>query len=187
VIVQRLNKEARLHDYKRQKVNRLRGSARAWVELVLQSDTVDLFHNAAAGYRAQFYIATEQGEAANRYAIDSLLITLKSLCDARPKSDCCWAFVEASLRHPDAKIWIHEGAWLSSNKPEDRNLTVDRWEQNAHKITLKHRFEPSWAKLTPNREMHLELKGGCLDESLRPLDFSLKPSRSQELHDHGYT
>jgi hypothetical protein len=41
--------------------------------------------------------------------------------------------------------------------------------------------------LTPENETRLEIKGGCVGESFVPIDIYLKPSRSQELHDHGYT
>lgn len=186
-IVQQITEQTELHDYECEEVKKFPGSKRVWFKLILEPPVVDLFHNGAGGYRAQFYLDILQGEKANRCVIDSLLATLKCLCAARPKEDCSWEFIEASLCHHDAKIWIHEGAWLSDNRPADRNLVIDRWEQNAHKITLQHRFEPSWARLTPDSETRLELKGGCVDETINSIDVQLKPSRSLELHDHGYT
>jgi hypothetical protein len=163
------------------------GAQRILIKLALPSPTVDRFHNGASGYRAQFYFGAQQGEAANRRFIDSLLDRVENYCWTQPALGCSWESIEASLRHHDAKIWIHEGAWLSDNKPGDWNLLVDRWEKNADKITLAHRFEPSWARLTPDNEINLELKGGCLDRTLQPIDVLLKPSRSSQLHHHGYT
>ena len=186
-IVEQITKQAELHDYGCEKIHNFPGSKRVWINLILPRQTVDLFHSGAGGYRAQFYLGIRQGEAANRYLIDSLCAAFKCLCAARPKQGCPWEFIEASLCHRDAKIWIHEGAWLSDNIPTDQNLVVDRWEQNADRNTLQHRFEPFWAKLTPDRETQLQLKGGCVDETFQPIDVQLKPSRSQELHDHGYT
>ncbi len=186
-IVQQITKKARLHDYGCEEIKDFSGLKRVWIDLSLPPQTVDLFHSGASGYRAQFYLGVQQGEAANRYLIESLLPRLKCLCVARPKQGWHWEFIEASLCHRDAKIWIHEGAWLTDIRPTDRNLTVNYWEQNADKITLQHRFEPIWAKLTPESETQLEFKGGCVDMTFKAIDAQLKPSRSQELHDHGYT
>lgn len=187
-IVQHIIEQAELHDYECEPIDKCPGAKRVWVQLKLSCQTVDLFHNGAGGYRAGFYLGVQQGEAANRYLIDSFLAALKSLCSARPKRNCPWELIEASLRHHDAKIWIREGAWLTDNRATDRNLMVDRWEQNAkEKVMMKYRFEASWARLTPDSETRLELKGGCVDETCSPVDVQLKPSRSQELHDHGFT
>ena len=186
-IVQQITKQALLCDYDCKEISKFPGTKRIWMKLTLPSQTVDLFHSGGAGYRAQFYLGIQQGENANRFLIDSLLPAAERLCADRPKLSCCWEYIEASLCHRDAKCWIHEGAWLSNNKPADRNLVVDRWERNADKVTLKHRFEPSWAKLTPESEIHLEVKGGCVDQFFQPVDVLLKPFRSRELHDHGYT
>lgn len=186
-IVQQISEKAELHDYGCKEIRRFPGLKRVWFKLILEPPIVDLFHNGAGGYRAQFYLDIRQGVKANRCVIESLLAPLESLCAARPKEGCSWRFIQASLCHHDAKVWIHEGAWLTDNRSADQNLVIDRWEQNARKITLQHRFEPSWARLTPKSESQLELKGGCVDETFVPVDVQLKPSRSLELHDHGYT
>ncbi len=186
-IVQQITEQAELRDYGCEEIKKFPGSKRVWFKLILESSIVDLFHNGAGGYRAQFYLDILQGEKANRCVIDSLVTPLKCLSAARPKEDCSWGFIEASLCHHDAKVWIHEGAWLTDNRPADQNLVIGRWEQNAHKITLQYRFEPTWARLTPENETQLELKGGCVDETFVSIDVQVKPSRSLELHDHGYT
>ena len=186
-IVQQIADEAVLTEYRWCEIEKLRNAKRIWIRLALPPQTVDLFHNGAGGYRAQFYLSVEQGEAANACVINSLLRRARILCAAQPNLSCRWESLEASLCHRDAKIWIHEGAWLSDNKPCVRNLIVDRWERNSYKITLAYRFEPCWAKLTPDSEIHLELKGGCVDQAFRSIDVSLKPSRSRELYEHGYT
>jgi hypothetical protein len=186
-IVQQITSEALLSECKWKKIRKIHDARRIFIKLTLAPQTVDLFHNGASGYRAQFYFGIQQGEAANRRLIDSWLDKIKGVGDIQDKLGCPWEFIEASLRHHDVKVWIHEGGWLSDNKPMNQNLTVDRWERNAHKITLAHRFEPSWARLTPDSEAHLELKGGCLDQAFHPIDVLLKPTRSSELHEHGYT
>ena len=186
-IVQQITEQAVLNDYGCEEIEKFPGSKRVRFKLILEPSIVDLFHNGAGGYRAQFYLDILRGQRANRCIIDSLLPLLKCLSAARPKEDCGWGFIEASLCHHDAKVWIHEGPWLTDNRSADQNLVIDRWEQNARKITLQHRFEPSWVRLTPKSETQLELKGGCVDETFVPVDVQLKPSRNLELHDHGYT
>jgi hypothetical protein len=186
-IIQQIVSKAVLHGCRWKQMCKFPDASRVEISLLLPSQTVDLFHNGASGYRAQFYLGVQQGEAANRCFIDSLLPATERIYAARSELGSHWEFVRASLSHRDAKIWIREGAWLSDNRPSDRNLLVHRWRQNAGKITLAYRFEPSWAELTPASETCLELKGGCLDQFSQPLDVSLKLSRSRELHEHGYT
>ena len=155
--------------------------------MTLPSQTVDQFHNGAGGYRAQFYLGVQQGNAANRYLIDSLLGKLKGFCEAQSKPGCSWKFIESSLCDPDAKAWIHQGIWIRRKKLADRNLEVERWDRNGKTKELRKKAIPVWAQLTPNGETRLDLKGGSVDENFLSIGAQLKPFRSQELHDYGYT
>ena len=186
-ILSRTVAEAELDDRKPDRYEHAPNLHRALFELRLPNEVVDLFHNGAGGYRAQYYIGVCEGENANRYTIDEMRGTPKKLLAMHHRPDCDWDFIEASLSDPWAKIWIHEGAWLSDNKPDDRNLVVDRWKQNASKISLQHRFESNWAQLTPDNEMGLDIKGGWIDENFTSAPSANKPNRSQEIHDFGYT
>lgn len=186
-ILLRMVAEAKLDDYKPDPNDHAPNLHRALFELRLPSEVVDLFHNGAGGYRAQYYIGVHEGENANRYAVDKMRGALKRLRVMHHRPDCDQDFIEASLSDPGAKIWVHEGAWLSDNKPDDRKLVVDRWEQNASKGIWDHRFEPSWAQLTPNNETGLDIKGGWIDENFASVPSANKPHRSQEIRDFGYT
>jgi hypothetical protein len=112
---------------------------------------------------------------------------LQTFCLAQSKRGCNWEFIEASLRHPDAKVWIHQGRWLRWKKRADRNLSVDTWLANAKTMPLRDKRIPIWAQLTPNGECQLDLKGGFVDEKLESIGKPPKPHRSKELSDFGYT
>jgi hypothetical protein len=186
-IVEQVTNKTALRDYGREKIRKFPGSKRVWIKLVLPRRVIDLFHNGAGGYRAQFYISVEQGEAANRYLINALHNRLKSLCKIHKKRGCDWEFVAASLRDPDAKVWIHQGTWLRAKKLNDRNLKVERWLQHERSQNSKIRAKAIWAQLTPNGETVLEIMGGCVDSNLKSIGKELKPKRSQELHRFGFT
>jgi hypothetical protein len=130
----------------------------------------------------------DQGKAANVYLVNALIGRMREVSGCQSVDHCEWEFIEASLAHPDAKCWIYEGPWLS-NEPDRWNLRVDRWDRNAHKITMACRFEAGWARLTPENETRLELKGGWVDGWGRPAEKQAKSRlhRSSEIHHHGYT
>lgn len=150
--------------------------------LELPSDVIDLFHNGAAGYRAQFYQGMDAGVRANRRVIDAVLPSiLAGSWEPSPEH------IRASLGDPDAKVWICEiGGWMDGG-PEQFGLKVEQWEMNASKFGMQHRFDAHHAWLTPEHVTKLEVKGGCLNEAFEPAGIVLKPNRSQELRDHGFT
>ena len=109
---------------------------RAHFKIYLPCEVVVFFHNGAGGYRAQYYFGVYEGEKANRKAIDAMLGALGRKHQQQFFAECNQDFVKASLSDLGAKIWIHEGAWLTDNKPETRNLVVDRWKQNACRVNF---------------------------------------------------
>jgi hypothetical protein len=162
------------------------GYTRAELELKFPTDLADLFHNGAGGYRAQYYEDMELGERANRHAIEALFAKLKQLPIPKGEHDCEWDFIEVSLSDPDAKIWIsEEGPWYWNTSEEAQNLSVSRWLQNAPRIADRT-FERWHPGLTPDDEPRLEIKGGALDDKLVG-GIVLKPFRSEDVHDLGFT
>jgi hypothetical protein len=162
------------------------GASRAIVSIQVLPRLVDLFHNGAGGYRAQYYLGLSEGALANRFAIDSLLPAIWAQFDKRdsqiPKS-----LIENSLTHDDAKIWIHQGIWFRQMKLVDRNLHVERWRRNGEINELRQKRIPTWAALTPANEVRIEIKGGSVNQRLLPLPFELKPHRANEIGSLGYT
>ena len=173
--------------YKRESVKAHPGSNRVTISISVPESVVDLFHNGAGGYRAQFYVGITEGERANRSVIDALLPILKPRVEADPKRGCPWVLVEASLSDVDAKVWIHQGSWLRWRATSDRNLQVQRWIESGDRMTLRNVHLPVWAQLTPASETRLKLCGGAVDAGLRTVGAHLKPYRSMELNDLGFT
>jgi hypothetical protein len=186
-IVRMIAGQAKLQGCWRTQSERIPGAHRAEIKLILPRQTVDRFHNGAGGYRAQYYLGADEGERANQFTLYQIIARLKELRNTPLMKGVEWGFIESSLRQKDAKLWIHEGAWLTENRPADRNLFVARWCTNSSKVGLDFRFEPRWAQLTPENETKVDLKGDYVGENLNPVGFSSKPCRRQEIHDFGFT
>ena len=169
------HRRARLRDYP--------GYYRAEVTLKVDPTIVDLFHNSAAGYRAQYYQSVTNGESANEYAVQQLVPRVMRLLSAVRKRTCPGWWVQRSLLHPEAKLWIRQGPWLRHPKRSDRQLAVRRWL--AYRWTKKHKQH--WSSLIPKSETRIDLKGAPLTLDGTPLKKSLKPSRGRQIFEAGYT
>ena len=144
---------------------------------------VDLFHNSAAGYRAQYYRSVRTGESANEYALRQLVPPIIQLLGDVRKPTCPSWWVERSLLHSEAKLWIHQGLWLRHSKKSDGKLAVRRWL--AYKWKKTH--QQLWPRLIPRNETRIELKGGPLTIDGTPLTRSVKPTRGRQIFEAGYT
>jgi hypothetical protein len=94
---------------------------RSRVEIRLPCNIVDLFHNGAGGYRAQFYESIQLGEEANEFCRNKILALVKF---QETKKD---PLAAASLSCETAKVWIGQGRWLHQKWKCLRNLQVPRW------------------------------------------------------------
>jgi len=183
-IVQSILEQAAIASHKREKLGR--GYYCAVVILEMDAALVDLFHNSAAGYRAQYYGGTQKGESANKYAIRSLSSRIIKLLNSRQKRTCPPGWLEKSILHPEAKLWIHQGRWLRLAKHSGRNLLVRRW-LNQPRTPRRERKLRRWASLTPRDETRIDLKGAPIRLDGRPRTKSLKPNRGRDIHLFGYT
>lgn len=147
----------------------------------------DQFHNSKCGYRAQYFHSICNGEAANAYTLLTLAPRIKQLLTGHEKRTCPWWWVEKSLLDGEAKVWIHQGAWLRQRRNSDRNLHVPRWRAKCGSSDSSCRKKALWGSLTPADEPNLDIKGGFLDLQGTPLGNSLKPSRSTDIHNYGFT
>jgi len=185
-IVQRIAKEASVTDHRREKASSKRGYFRARVILSCSAGAISLFHNASTGYRAQYYSSVACGEHANAFTLRLLVPRVRKLLDGCAKRTCPWRWIESSLLDPAAKVWIHQGSWLRYARGKDRNLEVPRWLAAQTSRNRKRRRKARWSTLTPRNERHLELIGGFLSLDGTSLG-SLKPTRSRDLYELGFT
>jgi hypothetical protein len=186
-IVDGIVRDAVLEIYPPDLDQQCRRLARVIIELKLPRETVDLFHNGSSGYRAQFYLGIDQGVRADRYCIDALMGKVHDLCAQGNHADLSREFIEASLRHNEAKVWIQEDGWWLDRKAADDKLIVDRWTQNSQKCRECPDIMAKWATLTPANVTVLECKGGFVDSLGAPIDRHHKPHRSEQIRDCGYT
>jgi hypothetical protein len=108
------------------------------VEIRLPCSLVDLFHNGAGGYRAQFYESIELGEEANAYCHDAILSAIKS---QETRRDQNWMDTPeaASLYCETTKVWIHQGLWFHQEWICLRNLQVPRWSCDPKRVDARRR------------------------------------------------
>ncbi len=170
------HRRARLRDYP--------GYYRAEVTLDVDPALVDLFHNSAAGYRAQYHQSVTNGESANQYAVQQVVPRVMRLLGNVRKRTCPAWWVQRSLLHPEAKLWIHQGSWLRHAKKSDRQLAVRRWR--TYRWDKKHKQH--WSSLIPKHETRIDLKGGApLTLDGTSLKKSLKPTRGRQIFEAGCT
>ncbi len=159
------------------------------LEAVLRVEVrdLDLFFNSRSGYRAQYYEAEELGDAANRLAVDALLLKLvpQAIC-ARTRRSAS-ELARASLEAASAKIWIHQGLWLRLCRHRERVLTVPRWQFGLSSEDRRTRKLARWGALAPVTEERIVVKGAFILDG-RPANFG-KPHgvRASELHSLGFT
>ena len=157
---------------------------RCTVVLEVEPQILDVFFNSASGYRAQYFLNPVQGNRANRLVIDIALPRIARAVDDRHADR---KFVESSLEHRWAKVWIHQGLWLRRAKREHRVLLVPTWQREFASEDKHRRKLSRWGALAPNSESRLLLKGGYVLSS-RELAVGKPPSRrARELHDFGFT
>jgi len=182
-IVRRIARLGRVVNLKHAALRKARGYYRVDVTLALAARTVDLFHSSAAGYRAQYYRSVTIGEAANHYLIERLTPGILKYLQRVGLRSCPPWWVEKSLRGSEAKAWIHQGPWLRQARRSDRNLFVSRWLAHGARDPKRQ----LWATLTPRGETRIDLKGAPLTRDGKYLRRHLKPNRSKDIRDLGYT
>ena len=186
-IVDRIVEEATILSHARKRSCKDPQFFRAHIILKLSPSTVDLFHNCSTGYRAQYYHSVRNGQRANTYALYKLIPRVNKLVADRLKRTCLWWWVEKSLLHPEAKVWVHQGLWLHHAKRTDRHLFVAKWVMQQASANKGERKKAKYATLTPDRETRIDIKGGFLTlDGERPSNL-YKPARAKDIHKFGFT
>lgn len=157
---------------------------RCSVVLEANPEMLDTFFNSASGYRAQYLLDPEQGNRANRFVLDKALPTILRTLDGRRTNP---VFVESSLTHSWAKVWIHQGLWMHRAKCEHRVLCVPRWQRELASQDKKRRKLARWGALAPENESRMLLKGGYVLSTEKLCIGKPQSKRAREIHDLGFT
>jgi len=132
---------------------------------------LDQFFNAVYGYRAQYYLSAEQGNLANRFAIDLLEPVLFSAQSG--SRNLPTRMVAHSLSLPSAKIWIPNDLLMNPDLPRD--IDAPLWQGGDYaSIALQAPI--------PYR---LEVFGAWLDRFGQEYVVERKRFRSEALHESG--
>lgn len=171
---------------KQNSLDKCSGYHRVEVVLEVERSTIDLFHNSRCGYRAQYYHSIRNGELANEYTVRMLAPRAKFLA-VTANITLPWTWVEKSLSDRQAKVWIHQGRWIREKRKSDRNFCVQRWAANLESPHPTVRKKALWGSLSAFGETKIDIKGGYVDSNGLPLGKSLKPDRSREIFELGFT
>ncbi|HMQ04876.1 MAG TPA: hypothetical protein PKD26_13230 [Pyrinomonadaceae bacterium] len=161
---------------------------RVEITIKVAARTVDLFHNSASGYRAQYYINTIEGERANAFAVAAVSERLLTMIAPNHRRRLERPLIEKSIMHRRTKIWIHQGRWLRESRKALRNLIVDRWNNEIGCCSLwSSKNGKFWSMLTPANETQLVIKGNPITQDGQSLRINLKPDRARMLSKCGFT
>jgi hypothetical protein len=159
------------------------------IAIFVPSRIVDVFHNGAGGYRAQFWRSPQLGEMGNRTVLDMIALRLAKLRRGRRDIDFLWPTLFSSISSAAAKIWIQENdgsGWRDDTRPEKLDLFVEDWTTRDSEFSISKRVVRNWSKLAPEHVSYVDIKGGWLNRQLEPIE-TFKPQRSIEIHSIGYT
>lgn len=150
------------------------------VRLLTDAKAVDLFHNGAGGYRAQYYSDPSIGELANQYVCRHLSELVISWG--------CSSAARSSLSAGSAKAWIAQGRWIRPPRKNLQNLFVERWMCDPRTADAHRRKLWKFSQLTPGEEDRVDLIGGWLRRSdFSSLSVDYKSGRSAQIHFRGFT
>ena len=150
------------------------------IRLQCDAKAVDLFHNGAGGYRAQYFTDPDLGELANKYVCQRLSELVSSWGHS--------AAAISSLSAESAKAWIAQGLWLRPPRSRLQNLFVERWICDPMILDARRRKLWRYSRLTPDEENRIDLIGGWLlrrDFSLSNATF--KSNRADQIYQFGFT
>jgi hypothetical protein len=162
---------------------------RAFFKLHLPNCDYDAFFNSPVGYRAQYCIGVENGEARNREILAALEPTCLALVQAKEPPGFPACLVAASLQAAGAKIWIREADLDNLNGV---HIEYQPWLAKAAAAaggTLADQAARSSASagvLAPVGTV-LEIKGGWIASDGVECRDSAKVNRSNEIHDYGFS
>jgi len=165
------------------------GCYRAFFKVYLPESDYDAFFNAPVGYRAQYAIGVENGEAKNRELLAALEWTCLELVNRTKQTDLPAPLVAASLRATDAKLWIQEA---DLHGLDGVHIEYRRWLDKLARHSVgtmadqAARAAASAGVLAPVGTV-VEIKGGWIASDGVECRDPAKANRGKEIHDFGYS
>jgi hypothetical protein len=158
------------------------GQARVSGVFRCPEDVFDEFFNGRTGYRAQYYLAPDLGEAYNREVLDRLEPIVRCVCVQAITRLVPEIADRESLRAPGAKVWFRE---RRDHHLGDRLIRPARWvaywEARPNEV-------PMGLIPAPREFPWLQVKGGWVHASNGyPPAGTMKPDRAISLHNSGWT
>jgi hypothetical protein len=179
----------------RGKVGLLRQCCRPEFELTASPETVDLFFNSPAGYRAQYLTDPDEGQKQNARLISALASRLIAYTEAHPANlHMATHSVRLALSACSAKVWLPESSVVFNHELIEE-ITVPRWRLNALAAldALRNHTRPDpeqqekaiWG-LRASRACSIEVKGTFLSSENEEVVSSDKINRRLDIHQFGY-
>ena len=156
------------------------------LEIFRQQHLVDLFHNSAAGIRAQCLHSTQLGTVALDYARDVLRCRAIELVAERRSGPISMDVIRKSLGLDSTKVWIHQGLWVRRARIDDRQLRIAAWEAHEYLVCKKIRDLVRYGSKAPERPAAIDLIGGWWHP--RSNVAGKTPGlRALQIHTYGFT
>jgi len=159
----------------------LTDSRRPVFSFEVNQDTFDAFFNIPVGYRAQYLLDPEAGQAANGHLVRRLagkLIAVVPNANADP--ELLQSEVEMSLLAASAKVWVHEDYFPFQSLTVD--LAVATWLAEAKAGIQKAK----WGLCAPRCSM-LQIKGAFIDHWGNEVVPNNKIGRRLEIQKYGFS
>lgn len=158
------------------------GQARVSGVFRCPEDVFDQFFNGRTGYRAQYYLGPDVGEAYNRKVLDRLEPIVRCVCVKTTTRLVPAVADRESLRAPGAKVWFRERRdhYLGDSLIRPARW-VEHWEARSKEF-------PMGLIPAPREFPWVEVKGGWVHASDGyPPAGTMKPDRAISLHNSGWT
>ncbi len=186
-IVERLRSRATVEAVVRNGLQADRSFKRVVAVVRADATAIGLFHSAASGYRAQYYAGVSVGEGANAYAVAALSPIVMRFIQEHPNKRFGTNWARASLSGPGCKIWIHQGLWIRWRRLSDRMIYPCRWAEKSEPLSDQEKKLLLFGSLAPFDETRLRIMGAFVNCTGAYGPDNIKPCRSQELYDYGFT
>lgn len=161
------------------------GYYRVSVNIPLSQELYDQLMNGSSGYRAQYFLGIRNGEKFNRLLVDSIapiIVNSESLYNNKIDRDT----FQKSLCGRFSKFWFSKEITDLARQDYLRGLpeviSVERWRNY-----WKCKDKPWKGLLAPLPESQCILLNGTFIDPSSGKIYEQKPTRSQQLHESGWT